>query len=393
MLRRQLEAFHGQPDESVVAFARPHLSSSDPWIRHAALLALAAAPLDSWFERPSEVDDLTALLIPANLGADCSPEVRKLTFSNLQRYEKLTALRIIGLAGAQNTGPNRAFLAPCFPDGDPAIDRELSLLLARFGDVSVVAKSIAKLAATDSQADRLHYLNVLSQAEHGWTNDARTAFFVALQHPDYFRGDSNLPGYLKGIRERAIATLSDDERAALGDLIKPAQSDLPLPAPRPLVRHWATADLLATPPPQYRHDPARGRAIFAQALCSRCHQFGAVGTPLQPNLSAVASRFSRRDLIEAIVEPSKSMAEIFRPLIIKKRDVPSWPGRWCATTSGNQRSPSPRTRSRPQCLRWFRRVTSPVLSPLQCRRCLQACWTGSLEKKFQLLDLLEGAQR
>jgi len=283
-MRRRLEQLHGRGGQPAAALAK----SADPWIRHAALVA-----------HSENVRASTAA--PSFAG-----------FKSLSRYEKLSVLQA-SAAGSE-------FLAPLFPDGDGAVDRELSRRLVGSGDASVVPKSLTKLAATDSQFERLHYLDVLSRAKAGWTLDGRRAFFAAIRHPDYFRGDRNMPTYLKGIRERAMATLSGEERAALGDLTEPAQNAIPLPPPRPLVRHWTTADLDFAPPQPYLHDPARGRAIFEQALCSRCHQFGALGTPVGPNLSTVAARFGRRDLIEAIVEPSKAMAEIFRPVIIKKKD-------------------------------------------------------------------------
>ena len=295
-LRRELERISGDGADAGIRLAELHRSNPDPWIRHAALVALAR----------------TGQLPPAGEGE----------FGDLSRYEKLRRLHEIEAGRGDLAG-----LAGDFPDGDPAVDRELSRMLVASGDATVVGKALAKLASSDSQFERLHYLDALADAKSGWSIDGRRAFFEAIRHPDYFRGDRNLPGYLKSIRTRAVATLDGSEREALGGLIKPAESAPALPQAREVVRRWTVEDLAGDPPDGYRYDPRRGREVFVQAACSRCHQAAGIGTAVGPNLSTVAGRFGRRDLIEAIVDPSRAMAEIFRNLIIKKRDGSTVVGR------------------------------------------------------------------
>jgi len=47
-------------------------------------------------------------------------------------------------------------------------------------------------------------------------------------------------------------------------------------------------------------------------LCSRCHRFRGEGFPIGPDLSGVASRLGRRDLLQAIVSPSETIAQNYR---------------------------------------------------------------------------------
>ena len=55
-----------------------------------------------------------------------------------------------------------------------------------------------------------------------------------------------------------------------------------------------------------------------QRDCARCHQHGNVGQAgLGPDLTTVASRMKRRDLLEAIVEPSKVIADQYRALTVE----------------------------------------------------------------------------
>ena len=129
-----------------------------------------------------------------------------------------------------------------------------------------------------------------------------------------------MPGYIKGLHERATATLTAAERSALGDLIEAKPQDPPLPEPRPVVQHWTIEQLSQLPAKLPAPNLQRGRKLFDQALCSHCHQVGGHGSAVGPNLTQIASRFSRRDLVEAIVEPSRAIAEVFQTVIVTKKD-------------------------------------------------------------------------
>jgi len=64
-------------------------------------------------------------------------------------------------------------------------------------------------------------------------------------------------------------------------------------------------------------DKARGEVLFQSRGCQTCH---AVQGALGPNLSGVAKRFSREDLFEAIRNPSRDVAPLFRPMVFKMKD-------------------------------------------------------------------------
>ena len=62
--------------------------------------------------------------------------------------------------------------------------------------------------------------------------------------------------------------------------------------------------------------PQRGAAIFAKASCIKCHRFGNEGGTVGPDLTAVSSRFTRRDILESILEPSRQIVEGYRPTVL-----------------------------------------------------------------------------
>ncbi len=64
-------------------------------------------------------------------------------------------------------------------------------------------------------------------------------------------------------------------------------------------------------------DPVRGQLVFETASCARCHG----GTKaLGPDLSGVAKRFSREDLLTAIVAPSRDVSSRYQTFAISTLD-------------------------------------------------------------------------
>jgi glucose/arabinose dehydrogenase len=72
-LRHKLESFNAKPDPAAVAFAWPHLDSSDRYIRYAARMAIERNPVSEWqakaLEEKRPQAAFTALLALARLGA------------------------------------------------------------------------------------------------------------------------------------------------------------------------------------------------------------------------------------------------------------------------------------------------------------------------------------
>ena len=70
-----------------------------------------------------------------------------------------------------------------------------------------------------------------------------------------------------------------------------------------------------------------GREAFAAAQCLTCHRFGNEGGPIGPDITAIASRFSRKDILESILEPSKVVSEQYQNITVVKKDGDDVTGR------------------------------------------------------------------
>lgn len=75
-------------------------------------------------------------------------------------------------------------------------------------------------------------------------------------------------------------------------------------------REWTVKELLpAVADLGSGHDWARGRELFRRGACGVCHAMGteSEGTGLAPDLTGVASTFSREFILQSILEPSATI--------------------------------------------------------------------------------------
>ncbi len=244
------------------------------------------------------------------------------------RLYQLALLRLAPLDDA-TLAHFRARLEPLFPTGDDHADRALAVLLVYLRAPSVIEASLAKIANATTQEEQLHYVYCLRAMKSGWTIEQRTRFFEFLSgDAKRFSGGSSLTGFVTNMRDEAIATLSDDERRELGDLIpeqKPVDSK---PVVAAFIRAW-TAEELAPILREPLHDRSfdNGKAAYTKALCTQCHRIAGAGGATGPDLTGAASRFSRADMLDAILEPSKAISDQFQDTELRTVDGDLYVGR------------------------------------------------------------------
>ncbi|MCE9556169.1 MAG: c-type cytochrome, partial [Planctomycetes bacterium] len=64
----------------------------------------------------------------------------------------------------------------------------------------------------------------------------------------------------------------------------------------------------------------RGEKLFAKARCAACHRFGQQGESLGPDLTTVARRFQRREILESILYPSQVISDQYATKIVHTQD-------------------------------------------------------------------------
>jgi len=70
-------------------------------------------------------------------------------------------------------------------------------------------------------------------------------------------------------------------------------------------------------------DPARGREVFfvagGEGLCARCHKIDNTGGDFGPDLSHIATKYSQHDLLDNILNPSKTIAEGYTTYVVRTK--------------------------------------------------------------------------
>ena len=63
----------------------------------------------------------------------------------------------------------------------------------------------------------------------------------------------------------------------------------------------------------------KGRPLFDQR-CAGCHRFGGIGKDVGPDLTTIASRFKKRDVLESVLWPSKVISDQYQAEMFELTD-------------------------------------------------------------------------
>jgi putative heme-binding domain-containing protein len=355
-LRRELETYHnGKPDPQAIEKAWPHLASKDRHLQFAARLAIENQPAAQWQERAlSEKSPETAFASLVGLVRVGDPKTQERLLECLEQFplaklndkQKLDKLRTLQLSFIRQGQPSfartkkiLAELEGRFPEANELVNRETVQILIYLRSTKVLDKALAHMRAVPTQEDQYHYIFHLRTLPIGfWSLPQRREYL------SYFARDHKFPGhsretldwfeqakrpysngasyanFLKNFLKEAVANMSEQERTQLAAEIK-AVAQVAIPTyetkPRRFVKTWTMEEVR----PQLDkvaqgRNFERGRDAFIAGQCIKCHRMGDIGGGAGPDLTAVSSRFSRRDILESILEPSKVISEQYQNISV-----------------------------------------------------------------------------
>jgi putative heme-binding domain-containing protein len=316
--------------------------------------------------------------------------LKKFPLDSLSVTQKLQKLRIIELSFIRQGKPEEDLaklaidkLNRAYPSDNEFVNRELSQLLIYLEATNVVTKTLALLDKAPTQEEQVHYIFYLRNlknvapnennrwGQNVWTVEQRKHYFdwfrfaqeankgevtypqgspylvwtnqkkAAERHPadllrwfkeagrDYGDGAS-YPKYLANIRKDAITVLTPDERIALSSWIEDYASFAAFKPTkeRHFVQEWTVAELESDLPQAAQgRNFASGRSAYNDAQCIQCHRLGNEGGSIGPELTAAFSKYSRRDILESIIDPSKVVSDQFQNYIVTKKDGDSATGK------------------------------------------------------------------
>ncbi|MEO5823147.1 MAG: hypothetical protein ABIT71_21800, partial [Vicinamibacteraceae bacterium] len=228
-----------------------------------------------------------------------------------------------------------------FPSSDERLTRELATVLAFCGQPGASAKILAAMPKGDSNPKlQIHLLSTLRGTAAGWTAEQKTSLMDVYARAAEWRGGASFPGFINLMFEATIADFSADEKqmaygkvpkfaplteaelagaAASAARARPSNPGIARSRGIRAISPEETFDEQIFTPARAPASPVRGRPHFEQA-CARCHRFGSIGTDFGPDLTTLASRFKKRDVVEAVLWPSRAVSDQYQSVEVSTTD-------------------------------------------------------------------------
>ncbi len=335
------------------------LRDEDRFVRWAARVALEATPRDSW--SAPVVNDRDAQFVatgmlalvrtasdPIQLEAVFEKTLSLLKGEGLSSSVEADLLRVFHLACAELEGGCRQSLrdqifdivAPRFPSGDEMLDREYALTMAYAGRAEAIGAILAELPqGEDRQPLQIHYVYCLREIKQGWTPEQKRQLLAWFRKAQHWRGGASFAGFVNRLFESSLEFFDESEREAAYAAIPeyaPVDDEALLATlqrrqghvqPNVFARRSGTKLYSEQEIFEYMmYDPMTtvasrddGVEIYEEA-CARCHKLGDMGEDYGPDLTTVANRFTRRDMLEAVLWPSREISDQYGSWRIETND-------------------------------------------------------------------------
>lgn len=366
--RRQLETLH-RADAPVAALATiwTQLDDDDQFVRQAARVALELQPVDRWKEKAlGESQASKGLMAMIALSRHAEPTDRGGMIGRLasidpsglnpamrNAWARAWALTFIRLGRPTDAERMSALNAinPVYPTQDDAVDAQLVEILVFLHAPEVIGRTLGRMdelangtppswsdlvrrneqygSAIRSMLDsppptaQLHFARALSFVESGWTLADRQRYLALLNRAVVAGGGLSLSGYVDRMRERHMASCTDEERAMLATLAQapPKAEGMPLVQPTGPGRAWTAEEAeRAIAEVRGRVNLARGAGLFQASMCARCHQINGSGANAGPDLTSAGNTYARLDLLRAIIEPSAAITDQYAISDVRLKD-------------------------------------------------------------------------
>lgn len=378
-LREEIEQFHKPSPAGTAAKMWEYLGNSDRHIRYAARIAIEHQPLQEWQQLVLAERNITkfveGVLALARTAAP-NPELRDqmlarmalIPLDRITQDKLLDVLRVyeviiyrMGKPEGQTRDALVSRLTARYPSKVNKVNRSLGKILVAIDDETVVAKTvpllysakddstsssnfmsssnlilrnpeygltIADMLANMPPAQQIYLATMLSAAEKGWTENLQTEYFKWYYKAFGYKGGNSYIGFIDKARKIALANLPKDQEAHFSELsgdslVNQAGNRLALSVPPPegpgrrweidtAMKYLDSADIK----PNFK----RGEELFLAINCGSCHTMKGTGGSVGPDLTQLGTRFSKKDILESIIEPSKVISDQYESKLFHMKD-------------------------------------------------------------------------
>ncbi len=384
LLRRDLEKLHQEgTGPEAIDKAWPSLASTDRYVRWAARVAIERQPVALWSARALAEKDtqasLEALMALCHVGDKAlQPKVLealdRIDYKSQDQFHRLALIRGYQVCFTRFGKPAPEVCAKyadkfdtLFPDGDTYADRELCQLLVFLDSKKVLAKTLSLMATAkddgptiasdallarnmgygnaaagvnDSRPNQqqIAFVFALRNATAGWTPELRKQFFGWFPTTSKWRGGNSFKKFLENARNEALANfVPAEEKDALNKLSTHVEAPVAANyvAPKGPGKAYTIDEVVALTKTGLKgRSYANGKAMFSSIMCIACHHFAGQGGNIGPDITGAANRYTMRDLMENIIDPSKVISDQYGSHQIEKKDGTTLIGRVVAEENG-----------------------------------------------------------
>ena len=359
--RRAAEALMrmGDPGFAETADLYSLLDDEDRYVRWAGRIAIEELPREEWKDLVVEEKNalsatvgMLALVRTSSKAIELEAVFEKtlsmLRSDSLAAEEELSLLRVFHLAcleiesGCRQSLRDQLYeiVAPRFPAEEEHLNREYARTMAYTNRPEAIQSILAQLPAGDeNQQLQIHYIYCLREIKQGWTAEQKQTLLGWFRKSKDWRGGASFAGFLNRLFESSLEFYSKQERAAAYAAIPeyaPIEDEALLASLRnrgdhiqpnvfarkrgsELYSEQEIFEYMMYDPMTTIAQSASGLEIFEEA-CSQCHRYGDIGEDYGPDLTTIANRFSRRDLLEATLWPSRTISDQYTAWRIETKD-------------------------------------------------------------------------
>jgi putative heme-binding domain-containing protein len=362
--RRKLEALHTSAADANTAIntAWPYLKSTDRFIQYAARMVLEHQNTSTWAQKAfNEKDPIVKTqamlaLIRSNEAIHknaIEKNLASINFKELNEAQKINLLRALELSFLRFGKPDDANKASIinginttYPSNSPLLNRSLSKVLIYLEAPKAIERTMALLAGNEvlneevatntadlifrnpqygidlanlltkvPPAQQTYYAIVLSMAKNGWTTALREEYFKWYVKAFSYKGGNSYIGFLDKSRKMALAHVPDDKKAYFdklsgADLIGKNGNDLAnVISPKGPWTEWTLTKALPHMDSLQGRNYENGKAMYQAATCGTCHAMKGEGGAVGPDLTQLGTRFTSKDMLEAIINPNKTISD------------------------------------------------------------------------------------
>ncbi|MBS1825349.1 MAG: HEAT repeat domain-containing protein [Acidobacteria bacterium] len=329
------------------------LADTDRFVRYAARLALERVPRAQWAKPALElsgqnaaIEATLALTRTAATPEDLAPIVAKQLsllraggFGVEDEMRLLRAIQVTAIAHKDGLPPSARkqifdAIAPRFPTSYQRFNMEYARLLAYSAQPDAIKEILAELRSDESEPQlQIHYVYCLRTIKTGWTKEQKQKLINWFPKASKWRGGASFTGFINFLFDSSLEFMDEEEKknawrrvpefAPLEEAAKQDREGRPnVIARQKGVQAYSPQEIMEFQmfdPMTTKAKPEDGRKLF-ETECASCHRFGSAGKDFGPDLTTLSSRFQKKDILEAILYPSKSISDQYQSWIVETRD-------------------------------------------------------------------------